>query len=435
MLELHCRGAACSLLLLLLSASPAPAQSSASAALKAIHADGMKTFAEAQIVSLTGLITAAQVEKKDLQSSADRLLQTGLFSKVSYTFQTLSDGVKVTYHVEEAPRITAYFDNIPWYGDSELGDAIRQKIPFFDGTLPEAGAVVEQVGDVLREFLAAHGLTVTVDHQVLANPLSDGSLQQFRIEGAGLQIARLEFSDPALGESRVVQQHLSEIRGKPYSRTSIDIFLAEQIRPIYQQQGFLRAKLGPAEVRLTGNPNQKLPDQIPVFVPITPGPLYHLRETTWKGNSLLSSFTLAGLLGVKPGDVANGMSIEGGWDRIREEYSHNGYLDASIDFVPSYDDAAHTVSYAATIQEGQQYHYATMVLTGVSLAAERKIHDTWPMKPGDIFDKTQFEKYLISLQIHREAIFKDLPVHYEEVGHWLQNDPKKATVDVLLDFK
>jgi outer membrane protein insertion porin family len=435
MLGSHCRGAACALLLLLLSASPAPAQSSASAPLKAVHSEGMKTIAEAQIISLTGLTTGAPVEKKDLQSGADRLLQTGLLSKVSYSFQTLSDGVRVTYHVEEAPRITTYFDNIPWYGDSELGDAIRQKIPFFDGTLPEAGAVVEQVGDVLREFLAAHGLAVTVEHQVLASPLSDGSLQQFRIEGAGLQIARVEFSDPALAESRVVQQHLSEIRGKPYSRSSIDVFLAEQIRPIYQQQGFLRAKLGPAEVRLTGNPNQKLPDQIPVFVPITPGPLYHLKETTWRGNSLLSSFTLAGLLDLKPGDIANGMTIEGGWDRIREEYAHNGYLDASIEVVPSYDDAARTVSYAATIQEGQQYHYSAMVLTGLSLAAERKIHDTWPMKSGDIFDKTQFEKYLISLQIHREAIFKDLPVHYEEVGHWLQNDPKKATVDVLLDFK
>jgi outer membrane protein assembly factor BamA len=270
---------------------------------------------------------------------------------------------------------------------------------------------------------------------VVADPLSDGSLQEFRTEGASLQIARMEFSDPALAESRVVQQHLSEIRGKPYSRNSIDVFLAEQIRPIYQQQGFLRARLGPAEVRLIGNPNQKLPEQIPVFVPVTPGPLYHWRGADWKGNTVLSSFTLAGLLGVKPGDVANGMTIEGGWDLVREEYAHNGYLDVKIDAVASYDDAARTVSYAVNIQEGQQYRYVAMVLTGLSLAAERKIHDTWPMKPGDVFDKIQFEKYLTSLQSHREAIFKDLPVHYEEVGHWLQNDAKNGTVDVLLDFK
>jgi len=33
-----------------------------------------------------------------------------------------------------------YFDNIPWFYDLTLSDAIRSKFPFFDGTLPEAGA-------------------------------------------------------------------------------------------------------------------------------------------------------------------------------------------------------------------------------------------------------------------------------------------------------
>jgi hypothetical protein len=28
-----------------------------------------------------------------------------------------------------------------------------------------------------------------------------------------------------------------------------------------------------------------------------------------------------------------------------------------------------------------------------------------------------------------------LPVHYDSVGHWLQTDAGKGTVDVLLDFK
>jgi hypothetical protein len=57
------------------------------------------------------------------------------------------------------------------------------------------------------------------------------------------------------------------------------------------------------------------------------------------------------------------------------------------------------------------------------------------MQPGDIFDRRQFEKFLLKLQTHREEIFKDLPVHYDTVGHWLQTDASKGSVDVLLDFK
>jgi outer membrane protein insertion porin family len=216
---------------------------------------------------------------------------------------------------------------------------------------------------------------------------------------------------------------------------TIDLFLSEAIKPIYLQQGYLRAKLGPPEVRLTGNPNQKLPEQIPVYVPIVPGAVYHWKEVHWTGNSLVSQFTLIGLLGVKPGEVADGMKMEAGWDRVREEYGRLGYLEAKVNPVAAYDDQAHTVSYAVSIQEGAQYHFGKMVLTGLSPAAERKLHAAWQIAADDIFDKVKYEEILSKLQTHQEQIFGELPLHYETVGHWLQTDAAKATVDVLLDFK
>ena len=76
-----------------------------------------------------------------------------------------------------------------------------------------------------------------------------------------------------------------------------------------------------------------------------------------------------------------------------------------------------------------------MTVTGMSLAGERMIRDAWSIKPGDVLDKVYFERFLTQLESHREAIFRDLPVHYDTVGHWLQTEPAKGTVDVLLDFK
>jgi outer membrane protein assembly factor BamA len=405
------------------------------ATLKEIQVDGLQKLTEPQVAAMSGLAQGAQVGRKELQDAADVLVRSGLFAKVTYNFTTHNNDLILTFHLQENPRIPVSYDNFPWYADSELDDAIRKDLPFYDSTLPEAGAVVEQAANSLKAFFAAHGANVQVEQAVIVNPLADGNIHQFREEGIAPRIASVEFSDAHLKESLAVQQHLPEILGKPYSHLAIDIFLAEAIRPIYLEAGYLRTKIGPAEVRLSGNPNQKLPEEIPVYVPCQPGPVYHWKEVQWSGNQVLSTITLAATLGLKPGDVANGMGIEAGWDRIREEYGQRGYLEAKLMPVATYDDEAHTVSYAVTISEGQPFHFNQMTITGMSLAGERMIRDAWPMKQGDVFDKKVFEQFLNRLEIHRASIFKDLPIHYDTVGHWLQDDSAKATVDVLLDFK
>lgn len=405
------------------------------ATLKAIRAEGASHLNQSQVIALSGLSVGSAVGRQDLQSAADRLVQTGLFSNVNYVFQSKEDGLYLTFKLVEAPRILVYFDNIPWFADSEINEAIRKVLPFYDGTLPEGGATVDQVSTIVTDLIASRGMRTVVEHQLIANPLGEGSVQEFRIADVVLQISKVEFGDPKLASSKVVQQHLSEIQGKTYSRMTVDLFLAEQVKPIYLQQGFLRAKLGPPEIRLSGNPNQHLPDQIPVFVPVTPGIAYKFKGAQWSGHALLSVFTLNQLLGMKPGEIANGMAIQGALERIQETYGQQGYLDAKVESETDFDDQAQTVSYRIIIHEGRLYKFGKLVLTGISPGGEKRLRAAWPILSGDVFDKTKFEDILLKLQVHREQIFVDLPIHYESVGHWLQTDQDTGNVDVLLDFK
>ncbi len=138
---------------------------------------------------------------------------------------------------------------------------------------------------------------------------------------------------------------------------------------------------------------------------------------------------------MKPGAVANGVILENGWEQIREEYAHQGYLDAQVEPLAEFDEQAHTVSYVVTIREGHPYKMGKLVVTGLSPTAERRLRAAFPDLSGEIFDKQKFEDILSKLEVHHEQIFVDLPVHYETVGHWLQRDESAGTVDVLLDFK
>jgi len=404
--------------------------------LREVRVEGAKHLTEPQIVSLTGLAPGGQVGRKELQDAADALVRTGLFAKVNFKYDTHNDSLVVTFHIEESPRLPVSYDNFPWYSDSELDEALRKELPFYDGHLPEAGQVVERAAAVLKAFVSARDPNVEITHQVVLSPLSDGSEQQFTVQGPVPKIAKLEFGDPKLTEDLAVKAHIAEIVSRPYSRMTINVFLAEQIRPIYQQQGFLQAKIGPAEVRLSGDPSQqKLAEQIPVYVPCVPGTIYRWKGVEWKGNTVVSSITLTNAMGLKPGDVANGQGIEGGWERVREEYGQRGFLEAKVTTVASYDDAAHTTSYEVSIVEGPVFHYGSMTISGMSLAGERMIREAWSIQPGNLFDKKVFEDFLYRLESHRETIFKELPVHYDTVGHFLQTDPAKGTVEVLLDFK
>ena len=423
-------------LLFLLAAGISFAQAPAgTGVLHEIHIDGFKKLTEPQIIALTELQLNSTVSRDSLQAAADKLVSSGLFAHVKFDFHTRGDEVTVNFHVEENSLLPAFFDNIPWFDDSELNAAIKSKDPSYDGTLPESGPLVDSAADTIKSLLASHKLDVTVGHQVMQNPIGDGNVQSFTIEGASLQIASIGFGDPSLDQDRAVQAHLAELRGKPYSRLAIDIFLTEQVRPTYVTKGYLRLKLGPPQVRLTGPPAEKLPDKIPVYIPVDAGPVYHFASVQWLGNSVLTTDILNAAFDMKANDLADGEKIFSGWDRVQDEYGRRGYLEAKVEPVESFDDSAHTVSYNVKITEGAQFKMGNFVLTGVSAAADRKIHETFPVQPGQLFDKTKFEGYLSKLQNKPAQIFGDLPVHYDNVGHWLRTDPATGTVDVLLDFK
>jgi outer membrane protein assembly factor BamA len=197
----------------------------------------------------------------------------------------------------------------------------------------------------------------------------------------------------------------------------------------------LKAKLGPPEVRLSGPPTAKLPEEIPVYVPISAGEVFHFGDAQWSGNNVISSIALASYFGLKTGAVADGMEMEAALEQIREEYGRRGYLDATVLPERSFDDAAHTVSYKIAISEGKQYRMGGWVITGISANGESRVRATFPIAAGDVFDKIKYEDFLAQLQSHSKDVFAELPVHYDSVGHWLRADAARGIVDVLLDFK
>lgn len=400
--------------------------------LASVEVTGSKRYASEQIVPLLAMKAGTQVTREDFQAGADTLSKTGLFSNVHYKFSTTPDGAKVTYEVSDAPTLPVVFDNFAWFADGDLNAAIKSDVILYDGRAPEAGTILDRITESLGRFVLRRGVRGDVVHSVGSSPTTDQREIVFRVEGVELAVAAVEFSDNLAKTSRELQERVPDIVGKAYSRSAMETFEFEQVRPIYLAAARLRVKFPQVSARLEGNPSDPNVARVVVVAPIEPGPAYALGAITWSGNSAIPSDALGRLITLKPGGPADGMAIEAAWVRVAEAYEKIGYLDAKVDAKAEFDEKAARVSYSAAIAEGPQYRMGQLVLTGLSTEGERRIRNAWRIQPGTIFDQSIYEDFLAN---GIKEAFAGLPFHYDKIGRFLQKDPAAAKVDVLLDFQ
>ncbi len=393
---------------------------------------GSQRFSSAQIASALGLRVGEEINRDGLQGAADKLAELGLFQNIQYRFSTVATGVKVTYTVADAPLLPVTFDNFPWVSDDELAAGLKTSGILFDGSAPAKGTILDAMSAALIRTLDQRGVHVHVIHEVITEPVENQTVQQFRVDDADLTVQSIEFNDALAKNDRAIQTSLADLIGKPYSRSRIELFEFEQVRPIYLEHSYLQVHFGPTVAQFASKSPNSLSGPLVISAPIIVGPAYQWGGVEWKGNSSIASPNLDQLVDLQPGSPADGNKIEVIWQRVRAAYGQAGFLDASLDHEPQFDEKTGHVVYRVTINEGPQYHMGNLVLTGLSLEGERRIRAGFPIASDAIFDKDMYEKFLAT---GIKQAFAGLPVHYEKIGRFLQEDQKSAKVDVMLDFQ
>jgi len=404
----------------------------ATSKIESVKFSGSTRFTEEDLARAIGLVRGSVVTRHDIQAAADRLSQLGWFSEVTYKFDSTSKGVQIQFTLRDAPCHPVWFDNFPWFTDAEIAAAIRAAGLPFDGTAPEAGTALDAYREALAGLLKSNHLAGEVEGELVEAPESESMVERFRVTGGEVWVKSLEFSDSVARDDLHIAQVMDIIVGKPYSRYTLTMFLIEHVRPAYTSRGYLHARFGEPAVQFIGDPTKPLSDNVAVRVPIEPGVQYHWGVAAWSGQIAFDEAALNTLLGFSAGEPADALKLQAGWDRIAKEYSQRGYLDAKLEPEPQYNDAESRVSYKVHISEGIQYRMGILVLTGLSLTAERQLMANWKIARGDVFDNTYYEEFLNG---GAQKIFQNTPVHFQHIGHLLRPNPQTKTVDVLLDFQ
>ena len=414
--------------------SPA-ASSPPSSTISSIKVTGAKNFPADQVIQASGLKSGDTVTAAQIQDATNRLAALGIFSAVNFRYTSKGDAISLEFQVQEALTYPVSFDNVPWFSNAEIADAIRNQVGLFTGEAPGDGTMIEEMTAVIEDLLAAKQIKASVAHQLLAKAEGDGMVMQFHIEGLPLRVQSVQFGDSIATSSERLKDRVSDIKGQPYSLFAAELFENEHIRPLYISKGFLRAKIGPPEAHPIPDVDNPKETAVEVSIPIAPGPVYSWKGVSWQGNVAIESANLDGAVELKPGELADGMKAEVTWQKIESIYRQHGYLDMKLDAQPQFDDSARQISYQVNISEGPQYRMGNMVITGLSLDAEKRLRQAWQIAPGQVFDDGYYEMHIKLLSKPSRDIFGELPVHYNEFGHLLRPDANRHTVDVLLDFK
>jgi outer membrane protein insertion porin family len=391
-----------------------------------IRVKGLNHLNQDQVVTASGLKLGEVAKEADFKQALEKLGDTGLFTNLSYAYRYSTEGCNVDLQVSENDKLLPIlFDNFVWFSDQELTNLLRARVPLFDGRLPEAGNLADQISDALNALLAERSISAKVDY-LRAGPVN-GPIDSYvyQIKFHPIVIRNVSFPGAAPAEIPALEAAAKPLSGQAYLRDQIRPQEKFNFLPVYLARGFLNAEFEDAQSAVVSDGPRTVVD---ISLPVHPGIQYKLKGMAWTGNTVFPAEKLQPLIHLKPGESANAVQLDQDLDAVGKLYGAKGYLRARVQPVPTLDDAQATVTYGLNVVEGDQYRMGDLLIDGIDQAAIMRILYEWQMKKGDPYDNTYFTRFF-------QFLYRDTTLSRSyNIAHKETLNPQDKTVALALHF-
>jgi outer membrane protein assembly factor BamA len=215
----------------------------------------------------------------------------------------------------------------------------------------------------------------------------------------------------------------------PYSRKFVADFARVNLIPIYRQRGHLRASFKTPSSTLEAASGGDCKDGVTVSVPVEEGLAYNWDKAEWEGNQALAAQELESALGMRSGELADGVKIDSGLGSVRGAYGKKGFIGLRLTLAPDFDDAARRVTYRIKLNEGPQYHMGNLTISGLSEGDARRLKEKWKLQPGAVYDASYLSDFV------KKVVGADRSTMGKKIYSDTKPDRQKLTVDVSIDIK
>jgi len=257
----------------------------------------------------------------------------------------------------------------------------------------------------------------------------------FSVVGVKMPICTFHFPGAQnVSEAKLAEVSKAELSDTDYSSELLRGFAGIKLFALYREVGQLRAKFADP----VGKPDPTCKNGVELTLPVTEGLIYSWGVSDWLGANALAADQLSEILGMKQGEIANGLKFDKGVTAVRKAYGRQGYLEVRLRPTPEFDDSARKVTYKIEVREGPQYHMGSLAFKGLAERDAKALRDAWRLKRGEVFDQGYLEEFFKSdsrnvmqrLFEERRTLGKPPP----ELKTNLSPNKETLTVDVMLEL-
>src|SRR5882672_6242147 len=225
--------------------------------LRRIEFVGLKKLTGQQVIDASGLKVGDPINPDVIDAAAEKLMQSGLFKKLGYKLRTTGDEATVIFEVEEASRnLPVVFENFVWFSEDEIARAIRQDVPFFDGTAPEAGTTTDKIAMALQRLLSQKQIAGRVEHMPYTDVAKGKQEILFTVEGVKIPVCSLHSPGAdAISEADLIKASQPLLKAD-YSRKDAAGFATYTLFLLYRHLGHLRAQFQEPTAALEESPSR-----------------------------------------------------------------------------------------------------------------------------------------------------------------------------------
>lgn len=401
-----------------------------------VKVNGKISYNEQTVVTFSGLEKGQQltVPGEEISNAIKKLGKLGLFSDIDfYVNKTEGDSIWLDLDIAELPKLNEA--KIQGVKKSKAEDLIKEN------GLTKGKIVNENLITTTKNYIEnkykKDGYFKTKVFITTTPDTTEGNQVKMLVnidKGDKLKISRItfdgneKFSDKKLRGAMKNTKQINPVRIFKASKFIKDKYQEDLTSIVnkYKEKGYRDARVVTDSVFLNDKKNK-----LAINIKVEEGKKYYFGDIKFLGNSVYSDQTLSRKLGIKKGEVYNGVMLEKrisdktkpDADDLTNLYQNNGYLFSNINAV-EVKTANDTIDFEIRVLEGPIAYFNNITVVGNDKTNDRVIYRELRTQPGQKYSKEDLVRTI--REIGQLGFFDP-----EAIDPKFKNvDPAAGTVDI-----